>query len=248
MDALGFQVILPRITQSKEIKGSVNFDGIINLQQNATVMFFDEFPKLIHTHSIERVDIERIYRIDDASLCTDSKIAKACALLTREVDIVSDCSGGYFVNTNGYLGKEIDNTRIQRYHQALDGKFSSDFTKRRELFEATEGLCHVTYQKTVEGNPTWMGNCMDFWKTTTCPHAVSIKYKDVMEVNCSKVDGGKKKFVKSEEGARAAKKKLEYGWDSSGFEDGTESTRSEGSGLESALLEGRSEGTRVEGT
>ena len=64
-------------------------------------MFFDDFPKLIHTHSIEKVDIEYINRLDDASLCTDGKISKA-ALLTREVEIVTDCCGSYFVNTNSY--------------------------------------------------------------------------------------------------------------------------------------------------
>ena len=203
-----------------EIKGSSNFDGIINLQQNATAMFFDEFPKLIHTHSIERVDIDRIYRIDDPSLCTDSKITHACGLLTSKVDIVTDSCHGYFVNTNGYLGKAIDKSRIERYRQALNEKFSTDYTKRRELFEATEGLCHVTYQNSVEGKRTWMGNCMEFWKTTTCPHAVSIKYRDVMEVNCTKVDSGRKKFIKSEFGPTAEEKKLEYGWKFSGFDDG----------------------------
>ena len=45
-----------------------------------------------------------------------------CTLLTREVDIVTDCCGGCLVNTNGNDGKEIDKTHIHRYHQALNGK------------------------------------------------------------------------------------------------------------------------------
>ena len=40
-----------------------------------------------------------------------------------------------------------------------------------------------------------------------------------MKVNRTKINSGRKQFIKAEE--RATKKKLEYGWHSLGFEDGS---------------------------
>ena len=89
---------------------------------------------------------------------------------------------------------------------------------------------------------------MEYWKTIACPHAVSIKYsRDLWKLNVPRtILEGKSLLNLRRVLYSRTKNKLEYGWQSSGFEDGR--VRLETVAFEVELTAGGLEGAWLKGS
>jgi hypothetical protein len=56
-----------------------------------------------------------------------------------------------------------------------------DPSKRRELFED-----FVTVWKYLDGVVDVVGECVDFFEKTACPHAYVVKYSFAVPANCNR--------------------------------------------------------------
>lgn len=139
-NTFGFPGDTPQINSQERFhllaKGCRFLEGMMDIGLCTNEMLNVQFPKLIWEVSSKVDNLDRLYRIrDKAALDLDRTLMDQVAKLNKEVDVVRwPTDGGWFVNGVGYEGTPIDTERINRYKQAIQGKFGSceDPSKRRE--------------------------------------------------------------------------------------------------------------------
>lgn len=179
-----------------------------------------QFPKMIWEVSSKVDDLERSYRIrDKVALDGDRALMDQVFKLNEEVDVMRWLpSDGWFVNEGGYEGTPIDSERISKYYLAIQGKFGScmDHRKRREFFEAADGLHFVKVGSCIDGILDHLCECVDFYKKTACPHSYILKYGKPVLVDAKHTK--KTKIEESEIKEYKKKTKMMYDWADSGFD------------------------------
>jgi hypothetical protein len=190
----------------------------------ADTMFHCEFPKLVSHFSNKVEGFKRDYRISNVVHAGGKNVMEPLSKLDCSVDVCDDGQQGFFINGPGYEGQPLNDKRFKQYHSAMQGVFGTDWKKRRELFEATQGMCHVRQLPKVNGEIEWMCDCVRFWKDTTCPHAYLIKYKQdalsgAVLFNSTRNNGNTKPKAKVKQFLQKEinPETMVYTWEESGF-------------------------------
>jgi hypothetical protein len=89
-----------------------------------------------------------------------------------------------------------------------------DPSKRRELFEAADGLHFVTVWKYPDGVVDVACECVDYFEKTARPHAYVVKYSFAVPANCNRESNNAYAKPKVREERRG-----NYSWTNSIFPD-----------------------------
>ena len=168
-----------------DMKGSRQFAGILKTGVSIDTAIKEELPRMVYTHSVERVGAKMEYAIL-SSTCIDTECIDSFRKIVMDKD-TKEYEGGYLVNTAGYEGVPVDAVRIQNYERALQGIFPGTYLERHLLVEYTEGLCHVIQTRLSSGQTCFVGSCEQFYKRTYCPHAVLFMYKGILPTRAHKI-------------------------------------------------------------
>ena len=62
----------------------------------------------------------------------------------NHIDVKDDGQGGFFVNTQDFIGEPLTNERIVHYNKIIDGKISTAYKSRENFIDQVHSICHVT--------------------------------------------------------------------------------------------------------
>jgi hypothetical protein len=71
---------------------------------------------------------------------------------------------------------------LDEYEKAILGESSFCGNQKESFLNAANGICHVTLKSNSNKSQIWFGSCNDFYKRTTCVHALAIKDPDELEI------------------------------------------------------------------
>jgi hypothetical protein len=118
-----------------DIKGSKEFEGIIESKKSPSNMCYAEFPKLIGVISLERVGCKWVLRIALPPTSVERDWIMRCRWMDRSVDTRSDGNRGWYVNTSSFVGIPLSDDRLLCQERALMGKFNANMaTSRHQLY------------------------------------------------------------------------------------------------------------------
>jgi hypothetical protein len=140
-----------------DTKGSRQFAGILKTGVSIDTAIKQELPRMVYTHSVERVGAKM-----ECAILLPTCIDKECIESFRKIVMDNDTKeykGGYLVNTAGFEGVPIDAVRIQNYERALQGIFAGKYHERHLLLQYTQGLCHVIRTRLSSGQTCFVGSC-----------------------------------------------------------------------------------------
>jgi hypothetical protein len=142
-----------------------------------------EIPLLVVRSSADGYRVKREYEIE-----TDPKSSNKDLILWKDlrddnnINIVKDGNGGYWVNNVNYEGQTIDQKLLDGYEKAILGDSSFCGNQNDSFFNAANVICDVTLESNSNNTQIWCGSCKDFYKRTTCVHALAIKDPDQLEI------------------------------------------------------------------
>jgi hypothetical protein len=168
-----------------DMKGSRQFAGILKTGVSIDTAIKQELPRMVYTHSVERVGAKMEYAIL-SSKCIDKECIESFRRIVMDKD-TKEYERGFLVNTAGFEGVPIDAVRIKNYERALLGIFHGTYHERKLLVEYTEGLCYVIRTRLSSGQTCFVGSCEQFYKQTYCPHAVLFMHKDILPKHAHKI-------------------------------------------------------------
>jgi hypothetical protein len=169
-------------------RAHTKIDGFCRVGLSLHHMFYQEFPRLVRSTSVEMDNIDFAYKIHNKDDCQkDTSLMSQVARRLKPSDVCK-FKNGFFVNGVGSEGTMIDAGRLDRYSRVLSaqGGLKMDPSKRRELFKAADGLNFVTVWKYPDGVVDVACECVDFFEKMACSHAYVVKYSFVVPVNCNK--------------------------------------------------------------
>jgi hypothetical protein len=162
-------------------KGTRDFAGYMNFGKSVDTTLHYEFPKLVYNVSFRIQNIRRCYKILDKKACDgDRQLRHDVSMLTDDdwKECGKEHTGEWYSNDVAFIGYELSEERISRYHMALLGRFPSmDHSKRSEFWEAGTSLCTVKKARVPSvAHPIWTCTCFTFWEQTVCAHVYYRQY------------------------------------------------------------------------
>lgn len=162
-------------------KGTKSLVGLINWGATVNDVLQQEFVKLVQVLSTRADTLVKSYQIDDVNaqnasqyLSKHSALKTKCELIERKDVYPDDKQGFYFNNVQYHRMGKVTPSRIDGRHEALSGVHKKGET-RQEYFERANGIAYVCRQAGVDQQTRWMCTCINFYKTTICPHVFIVK-------------------------------------------------------------------------
>ena len=152
------------------MKGTKKCKGLMSIGHNVGTMIQVEFPKFIVNVSTTLMGVESKTSLqeEDIILDTNSDCYKDLALyynsITESIDTSSNFEDGkieHLINTEEFVGMFVDNDRVTRYYEALNGVTNETFTSRQKFFDCVSSLCLVS-GSTVDNKVVYTGSCVQY--------------------------------------------------------------------------------------
>ena len=170
----------PTEPTNQDIKGTRNQKGMIQVRRKFNQTILHEFPKLVYSASFDKCGVDRDFQMLSASniVYEDARMV----LKLKDIDVKDDGQGGFFVNTEDFIGEPLTDDRILHYKKIIDGKISTAYKSRENFVDQVHSICHVTLHKFHKKRSIWMGNCLNSFETTKCCYAIRIAYPNEVAV------------------------------------------------------------------
>ena len=161
----------------------------MSIRHNVGTIIQVEFPKFIVNLSTTSIGDESMTALqeDDIILETSSNDYKDLVLyynsIAESIDTSSNFEDGkieYFINTEEFVGIVVDNDRVIKNYEALNGVTNEIFTSRQKVFGCVSSLCLVS-GTTVDNKVVYTGSCVQYCKTRFCNHSAYYQYKHKLE-------------------------------------------------------------------
>ena len=155
------------------MKGTKKYKGLMIIGNNVGTMLQVEFPKFIANVSTTCIGVESVTSLqeEDIILDTHSNDYKDLALyynsITESIDTSSNLEDGkieHLINTEEFVGMFVDNDRVSKYYEAINGITNETFTSRQKFFDCVASLCLVS-GTIIDDKVIYTGSCVQYCKT-----------------------------------------------------------------------------------
>ena len=170
----------------EKIKGTSKCQGLMKIGQNMGTMIQSELPKMIYNFSTMGIGVVSCTQLQEEAIVLNPKsniyqeltsfynsIKESIDTRTIQNDI--NHKEEFLINTEEYVGKIIDDSRVQEYYLALQGITNETYKSRNKFIEAVSSLCQVT-GLTSNNKVVYTGSCVRYCKTRYCPHSAFYQY------------------------------------------------------------------------